>query len=155
MNTKQIDKMIEIINKNDLSELTVEENGVKITVRRGPITVVEGAAGGGISSRMAPRKTATHVSGETKSEDDALSVDYPAIKSPMVGTFYTGPSPDAEPFVTEGTVVEAGQAVCVIEAMKLMNEIVAEETGKIIKAMVKDGDPVEFGQALFYYEPSA
>ena len=74
------------------------------------------------------------------------------IVAPMVGTFYTAPSPDAKPFVTVGQTVNKGDKDCIIEAMKLMNEIKSEEAGKIVKICVKNGDPVEFGQVLMYVE---
>jgi acetyl-CoA carboxylase biotin carboxyl carrier protein len=78
---------------------------------------------------------------------------HPAITSPMVGTFYRSPAPDADPFVEVGDVVEVGQTVCIIEAMKLMNEIEAETKGRVVKILVENAQPVEFGQRLFLLEP--
>lgn len=147
MDKKKIDALIKILKDNDLSEITVEEGGTKITVRRGDITIVEGGAG--------PKEgPVMEIPGhEPDDETQRLEAAYRKVASPMVGTFYRAPSPDADPFVAEGDEVEAGQTLAVVEAMKLMNEIIAEEPGRIVKIAAADGEPVEFGQALLYYEP--
>lgn len=87
------------------------------------------------------------------STDKEPEVPYKEIVSPMVGTFFRAAAPDADPFVNEGEVVEKGQTVCIIEAMKLMNEIPMEEKGKIVKILVENTQSVEYGQVLFLYEP--
>ena len=151
MDDKKIKKLIKILNDNDLSELTVEEDGVKITVRRGDITIIEGRAGAG-----KPDGPIMEIPGhEEDDEANKLEARYSKVTSPMVGTFFRSPSPDADVFVEEGDTVDVGQTLAVIEAMKLMNEITAEEAGRIIKIAVGDGEPVEFGQPLFYYEPQS
>ena len=149
MDKKKIDELIKILKDNDLSEVTVDEKGVKITVRRGDITIVEGRAGQPVALSP-PMEIPGHP--EDK-ELKKLEAAYSKVESPMVGTFYRSPSPDADVFVEEGDVFEIGQTLCVVEAMKLMNEILAEEKGKIVKIAAEDGEAVEFGQPLFFYEP--
>ncbi len=148
MDKKKIEELIKILNDNDLSEVTVEEKGVKMTVRRGDITIVEGGAAGPCAT------PAMDIPGHTEDKElQKLEAAYTKIESPMVGTFYRAPSPDADFFVEEGEVFDKGQTLCVIEAMKLMNEILAEEKGRIVKISAENGEAVEFGQPLFFYEP--
>jgi len=154
VDSKKIAELIKILNDNDLSEVTVEEKGEKITVRRGAITIVEQAGAGTKAKPGQDRKPPVHVSGNAADEETArLAASYSHVESPMVGTFYLAAAPGGEPFVTEGASFEKGETLCVIEAMKLMNEIIADEAGKIVKIAAKDGEPVEFGQPLFFYEP--
>lgn len=153
MDKKKIDELIKILKENDLSEVTVEEKGVKMTVRRGNITIIEaGAAASTASGHTPPIELPGH---EEKKEFRDLEAAYKKLESPMVGTFYRAPSPDADVFVEEGDIFDIGQTLCVVEAMKLMNEIQAEEKGKVVKVAAEDGEPVEFGQPLFFYEPIA
>jgi len=147
MDEKRLKKLIEILDGSDLSEITVEENGVRMTVRKGPLTIME------------PGNEA--ISGQSKKAESAVSPEAgekPAhegneIRSPMVGTFFLSPAPGQEQYVELGDTIDKGQTVCIIEAMKIMNEITAEEPGRITKILVEDGSAVEFGQPLFYYEP--
>ncbi len=153
MDKKKIDELISILKKNDLSEVTVEENGVKITVRQGDITIVEGG----------PAGVLPHVGGHTPNAKPAISGEdaalaeleakYATLVSPMVGTFYRAAAPGADVFIEEGDVFEVGQTLCVVEAMKLMNDIVADEAGRLIKIAVSDGSSVQFGQTLLFFEP--
>ncbi len=151
MDKKKIDELIAILKKNDLSEVTVEENGVKMTVRQGDITIVEGGGALPHVGGHAPvAKTA--LSGEA-AELAELETKYTALVSPMVGTFYQAPAPGADVFVAEGDSFEAGQTLCVVEAMKLMNDIVADEAGRVVKIVAADGSSVQFGQTLLFFEP--
>ncbi|MFA5867859.1 MAG: acetyl-CoA carboxylase biotin carboxyl carrier protein [Actinomycetota bacterium] len=151
MDKKKIDELIKILKNNDLSEVTVEEKGVKITVRRGDITIVEGGTAPAVGLSSPP---AMDIPGHAEDKElQKLEASYCKIDSPMVGTFYRSPSPDADFFVEEGDVFDKGQTLCVIEAMKLMNEIQAEEKGRIVKISAENGEAVEFGQPLFFYEP--
>ena len=141
--------MISLMNENDLTEIEVEREGTKIKIRKGSAEIIEPArkipAGSHIEA---------HVSSSAGAE--AAEVDNSnrkEINSPMVGTFYRSASPEAPSFVEVGQVVEAGQVVCIIEAMKLMNEIKSEVRGKVIDAPVDNAQPVEFGQTLFTVEP--
>jgi acetyl-CoA carboxylase biotin carboxyl carrier protein len=155
LDKKKVQELIKIMKDNDLSEVTIEEGGEKITVRQGNITIVEGDAAAEPAYHPA-RSPVTHVSGqENEGGDPEMEAKYLKILSPMVGTFYRAPAPGADAFVEDGEIFEKGATLCVIEAMKLMNEITAEEKGRLIKGAVPDGDPVEFGQTLLYFEPVA
>lgn len=148
MDEKKIKQLMKLLKESDLSELTVEEDGVKITVRQGPLTIIESK--GEHSGRAEAQKSRGAAGQKGKAAAGRLRRE---ITSPMVGTFYRAASPDGEPFVQEGDAVEKGQTVCIVEAMKLMNEIVIEEKGKIVKAVAENGQPVQYGDTLFLYEP--
>ena len=144
-----IEKLAKIISVNGLTEISLEDGEQAITIRKDLPEVVVGAP----SSVPAP--TAVNVLSEpaADAESQAETVQTgKAITSPMVGTFYSASAPDAAPFVEVGSDVAVGDVVCIIEAMKLMNEIKSEQSGKIVKICVKNGDPVEFGQVLMYVE---
>ena len=150
MNLKEIKEMIQLMNENGLTEFEMEKDGLKIRLKKnlsGQIesTFVQSNAGGAQPASVS-REAA--IPGEALKPAPART----AIKSPMVGTFYSSPAPDAPPFVQAGSQVEVGQVVCILEAMKLMNEIKSEVRGKIAEIPVSNGDPVEFGQPLFYLE---
>lgn len=149
MNLKEIREMITLMNENDLAEIEVEREGTKIKIRKGPAEMVEPvhklpAAYSSETPRPSP------VGGESA---QAVHANRKEIKSPMVGTFYRAPSPEAPAFVEVGQIVEVGQVVCIVEAMKLMNEIKSEVKGKIVDIPVDNAQPVEFGQTLFTVEP--
>lgn len=148
MNLKEIKEMIQLMNENGLSEFEMEKDGLKIRLRKG--------AGGAVEPNIVYESRAVaHSRGPESPLGEAPPAVLPAkttIKSPMVGTFYTAPAPDAAPFVQVGSSVEVGQVICVIEAMKLMNEIKSEVRGKIAEVLVHNGDPVEFGQPMFFVE---
>jgi acetyl-CoA carboxylase biotin carboxyl carrier protein len=143
--------MIQIMNENGLSEFEMENDGLKIRLKKGASGLVEpmilethpGAAAAAKAAASAPVKE------PAKTPDAAPKNE---IKSPMVGTFYSAPAPDAAPFVQIGSQIEIGQVICIIEAMKLMNEIKAEVRGKVVAINAANGDPVEFGQPLFVLE---
>lgn len=151
MDLKIIKKLAKILKDNDLQEIEVEEKGSKIRIK---------SSGGAPShpdyqsSRQAELRASA--SAEVSKGDEVVKVDsrYKIITSPMVGTFYRGPSPDDSPFVEEGQSVSKGQALCIVEAMKLMNEIESDVKGKVISILVENGHPVEFGEALFEIDPS-
>ncbi len=151
MNIKEIKEVINLMNENSLTEIELEKDGLKIRIKK--------CSGGGIESTVADETARRLAAAPAVS---TAHVEQPAmppksknleIKSPMVGTFYKAPSPDSPPFVKVGDNVEKGQVVCIIEAMKLMNEIKSEVKGKIVAALVENADPVEFGQTLFLVEP--
>jgi acetyl-CoA carboxylase biotin carboxyl carrier protein len=142
----KIRNLIKLLEESGISEISIEEEGVKITVRKGPLTIVESPG------------EVVETGSEFKSVEATPSAEGRApgrkeILSPMVGTFYRAPASDADPFVEEGDVVEKGQTVCMIEAMKLMNEIAADEKGRIVKILAENAQPVEYGQPLFQFEP--
>jgi acetyl-CoA carboxylase biotin carboxyl carrier protein len=136
--------VVELAARHNLAELEIEQAGVRIRVvrERAPAAVpspIRTDAGAPVS----PRESA-----EAPADPSLVT-----IEAPMVGTFYRAPSPNAAPFVAEGDVVKEGQALCIIEAMKLMNEIEAKVAGRIARIVVENGQPVEYGQALFLVEP--
>lgn len=134
-------KLINIVKEEEISGLSIEEKGVKYEVRRD-------AAGGISSSHVMPAPVpaapAAAPAAASQVEDDGLV----AITSPMVGTFYRAPSPESPAFVETGDDVAPGKVVCIVEAMKLFNEIEAEVSGKVAKILVENGQPVEYGQKL-------
>ena len=145
-----LEKLANIIYENDLSEITLEDDERALSLRRekqvvqAQNPVVLPAT---VTSQVLP------VPESKKEEKQAANVHKgPPITSPMVGTFYAAPSPDDAPFVKVGDTVAIGQVICIIEAMKLMNEIEAEASGRIIEICVNNGDSVEFGQVLMYVE---
>lgn len=151
MNLKEIKEVIQLMNENNLNEIEIEKDGLKIRLVRGYKPVVQGA-----DERLVETvSTAITSALEEKSQLQPVSEpkgNYVQIKSPMVGTFYKAPSPEASPFVEVGDSVKVGDIVCIIEAMKLMNEIKTEVKGKIKEVLVENGEPVEFGQPLFLIE---
>lgn len=144
-----IEKLVKLVSESDLSELTLEEGEEAIVVRKEKTvvqaqTIMPQAVAAAPAAAPAPAAAA-----EEKKEDAPKGTP---ITSPMVGTFYMASSPGAKPFVEVGSTVSTGQVVCIIEAMKLMNEIESEVSGKITQICVKDGEAVEYGQVLMYVE---
>ncbi|OGW84004.1 MAG: acetyl-CoA carboxylase, biotin carboxyl carrier protein [Omnitrophica bacterium RIFCSPHIGHO2_02_FULL_51_18] len=152
MNIKEIKEMIQLMNENNLTELEMEEDGVKIRLKKNAAGFIEPS----VVTQMHPVPGASLSAREKAQNLEAATPPAPApkslIKSPMVGTFYASPAPDAPSFVQAGSPVEVGQVVCIIEAMKLMNEIKSEIRGRVVEILVNNGSPVEFGQPLFSLE---
>ena len=153
MKTKEIRDLIDFIAGTGLSEVKIETEELRLTVRReGKVTrVVEAAAPAPAPAAPAPASQPAAPASESSSDDESR---YVAIKSPMIGTFYRAPNPESDPFVNVGDKVKAGQTVCIIEAMKLFNEIEAEVSGTIVKVLVENASPVEYDQPLFLVDPS-
>ena len=149
MNIKEIKEMIQLMNENHLTELELEKDGLKIRLKKDASGSIESSVTQETASQQAQAKGTANFKEPPKPAAQAPKI---YIKSPMVGTFYASPAPDSAPFVQIGSQVEVGQVICVIEAMKLMNEIKAEVRGKISEILVNNGDPVEFGQPLFSLE---
>jgi len=149
--TDYIEKLAKIIKEQDLSEISLEDGEQAITIRKD--VIVSSAPAVAISTPAvqpvsAPASAPIEASSEIKEEKKSGT----PITSPMVGTFYMAPSPDSAPFVSVGESVKQGDVVCIIEAMKMMNEIKSEIAGKVVEICVEDGQPVEFGQILMYVE---
>jgi acetyl-CoA carboxylase biotin carboxyl carrier protein len=145
---REIEDLVELLNRYHLTELELEKKGVRIRVRRDPAPTFT-------SSSVEVARTGEQFSPvPTQSSTSPVeSSQYLTVTSPIVGTFYRASSPDADSYVEEGALVKKGQVLCVVEAMKLMNEIEAEVDGKIIKVLVESTTPVEFGQPLFLIDP--
>jgi len=149
MYIKEIKDMINLMNENGLTELEIEKEGMRIRLRKGPggyEKAVEYVAQAPSQNTLISN-TAAQSAGEAKKSN---TID---VKSPMVGTFYRSPSPESPAYVNIGDTINVGQVICIIEAMKLMNEIKSEVKGKITDIQVDNAEPVEFGQALFTVEP--
>jgi len=146
VNIREIKEMIKIMNENNLVEFEVEKEGLKLRLKKeskGEIATFVERPGLQLHEKEAPK-----VAMETPR-------NVVEIKAPMVGTFYRAPAPDAPPFVDVGQVIKKDQVVCIIEAMKLMNEIKSEVEGKVVEVLVENGEPLEFGHVLFLVEPKA
>lgn len=139
-----IQELADLLNQNGLTELSLKENDKEIVLKKEK-EVVAGAMPSVVSAQVA-NSPETFVCTPVEAKKGK------PITSPMVGTFYKSPSPDSKPFVSVGAIVEEGQVVCIIEAMKLMNEIESDISGKVVEICVEDGQPVEFGQVLMYIE---
>lgn len=148
-----IEKLVEMVSEKELTELTVEDGEQAVIIRKEKEIITAATTTMPVSS-VAAQQQVTQQSApaqeESKKEESSNLVK---ITSPMVGTFYKSPSPGAAPFTEVGKTVNSGQVVCIIEAMKLMNEIESEVSGKVAKICVEDGQPVEFGQTLMLIEP--
>ena len=148
MNLKEIREMISLMNDNDLIEIEIERSGSKVKLKKA-------SAQEFVAVQKAPVEYAASVQAQAAALATAAeksNANRKGIKSPMVGTFYRAPSPDSAPYVELGQVVDKGQVVCIIEAMKLMNEIKSEVKGKIVEIPIENAQPVEFDQTLFYIE---
>ena len=145
-----IEKIAKVIADNQLTEIILEDGEQAITVRKEAVCV-QAAAPVVLNNDAAPQNNTVQAPVQ-KEEKHADKPKGTAITSPMVGAFYAAPAPGAKPFVKVGDVVSAGQVVCIVEAMKLMNEIESEASGKITQICVEDGQSVEYGQVLMYVE---
>ena len=149
--TDYIEKLAKIIKEQDLSEISLEDGEQAITIRKD--VIVSSAPAVAISTpAVQPVSAPVSAPIEAPSEAKEEKKSGTPITSPMVGTFYMAPSPDSAPFVSVGGSVKQGDVVCIIEAMKMMNEIKSEVAGKVVEVCVEDGQPVEFGQVLMYVE---
>ena len=137
-----VEKLAKVLADNSLTEISLEDGEQAITLRK----EVMGVAAAPVVTASAPQSVQN-----APVEQKEVKKGKP-LTSPMVGTFYSAPSPDADPFVKVGQTVKEGDVVCIVEAMKLMNEIEAEFAGKVVEICVEDGQPVEFGQVLMYIE---
>lgn len=160
MDLKDIQNLIKFVAKSGASEVKLEMEDVKITIKTGgektETTIVQHAPMGvpqmPVAMPAAPVEAAPAAEPSAKPTEEASN--YVEIKSPIIGTFYRKPAPDKPMFVEVGDNVATDSVVCIIEAMKLFNEIESEVSGKIVKVLVEDGTPVEFGQPLFLVDPS-
>jgi len=150
MNIKEIKEMINLMNENGLSELEIEKDDMRIRLKK-TANGIEGFDGPLVlQGQSAAAQPKVQNAQEAQEKNLIKTVE---IKSPMVGTFYRAPNPEAPAYVEVGQNIEPGQVICIIEAMKLMNEIKSEIKGKILEILVDNAEPVEFGQPLFLIEP--
>ncbi|QIV95774.1 biotin carboxyl carrier protein [Allofrancisella inopinata] len=156
---KAIDRVAEILNSSDIKEIKIKDGGSSIFMTKNN-TATTSVVSAPVASSITPVAStsaasltpvsSTNTAATISASEEVLNGE--EVKSPMVGTFYSSPSPDAAAYVKEGQEVKKGDVLCIIEAMKIMNKIEAEKSGKIIKILAKDGDPVQYDQPLFIIE---
>lgn len=162
MDFKQIQELIKMINKSNIGELVIEEKGFKLSIRQkeepvpnviaAPIAATPVALPTVSTAPVAAQQAVAPAADKPRAADTAAD-NLVTIKSPMIGTFYRSSSPGKPPFVEPGDEVTTGKVVCIIEAMKLFNEIESEIKGRIVKVLAEDASPVEYDQPLFLVEP--
>ncbi|WP_269540406.1 acetyl-CoA carboxylase biotin carboxyl carrier protein [Cerasicoccus fimbriatus] len=148
MDIKEIKQIVELMKRSDLTDFEIEEKDLKLRISRNSGVVVSAPAPAPIAAAPAPVAAApadSQAPAAAPKDEPGVTI----IKSPMVGTFYRSPNPDSKPFADVGTKVKADSVVCIIEAMKVMNEINAELSGTIVDILVENGQAVEYGQPLF------
>jgi acetyl-CoA carboxylase biotin carboxyl carrier protein len=159
----QIRDLLSVVSKTDITELTIESGDQKITIKKAPPQFTQATFEVPVTASLAPPpvqpKPLLHpeldAASAPRSEEKSETNGWVAITSPMVGTFYRAPSPTAPAFVEIGDRIAPGQTICIIEAMKLMNDLPAEIGGKIVRCCVDNGTTVEYGQQLFLVDPKA
>jgi acetyl-CoA carboxylase biotin carboxyl carrier protein len=163
MNQKELKELIEFLIEKDIAEFELERGDVKVRIKRAAASAVptdtryfavQSAPPPAPEFGAAPSVTSTPAAPVAPQEVVAEEVLH-IVRSPIVGTFYEAPSPGAPPFVKPGDMVELGQVLCIVEAMKLMNEIESDVAGEIVKKLVTNGQPIEYGQELFVIRPRA
>lgn len=154
MDIKKIQELIKLINKSNIGELTIEEEGVKITLKQKKDHVVSQVSPVHIPQQFQQMPAIKETSAPAPKAETPKTDNLVTIKSPMIGTFYRQAGPGKPVFANIGDEVESGTVVCIIEAMKLFNEIESEVKGKIVKVLVEDASPVEYDQPLFLVDPS-
>lgn len=167
MTLQEIQELIKILNKSNISELRLERDDVKLTLRTkdymdGRMMVAPSPAPMVMPVAPVPMQTAPAAAGQSpvssptngkESADADNNKEFITVKSPMIGTFYRASGPDKDSFVNVGDVIKPGQVLCIIEAMKLFNEIESEVSGKIVKMLIDNATPVEYDQPLFLVDP--
>ena len=163
MDFKQIQELIKMINKSNIGEVSIEQKDFRITIKQKEDNITQVVSGPAPvafpqtyqqAPVQAPAAAAQPQADASAAQPSAASANLVTIKSPMIGTFYRRPSPDKPNFVEVGSEVSTGDVVCIIEAMKLFNEIESEVKGKIVKILAEDSSPVEYDQPLFLVDPS-
>lgn len=158
MNQKELKELIEFLIEKDIAEFELERGDVKVKVKRGALVstavfpdvrFAPTAPPPSAPVMAAEARAAAPVVAPPPEPEETLHI----VKSPIVGTFYEAPSPGAPPFVKVGDVLEVGQVLCIVEAMKLMNEIECDASGELVKKLVTNGQPIEYGQDLFVLRP--
>ena len=153
MKIKEIQEIINFIKKSDLDDVSIETENIKIRVKKnnGNFTTIKQPKI--VKTEIQPQ--ASPVENKVPEEKKEItSNNNIIIKSPMIGTFYRSPNPESDPFINEGDSIKVGQTICIVEAMKLFNDIESEVSGKIVKILIDDNSPVEYVQPLFEVDPS-
>ncbi len=154
MDINYLKKLVRILEQSSIDEIMIEEEGSKIRLAKNAPAAVMPFSPVAYPAQQAPAApVAEQVVAKESAGSPRPGATYHEVKSPMVGTFYRSPAPDADPYVEVGQLVQQGTVLCIIEAMKLMNEIESDTTGRIVKILVENTQPVEFNQPLFLIEP--
>jgi len=161
MNQKELKELVEFLIEKDITEFELERGDVKVRIKRGTPAAQTERIIAVPAAQAALQVPVATVPGSAPPPPPATTTDAPAapseelhmVRSPIVGTYYESPSPGSPPFVKPGDSVELGQVLCIVEAMKLMNEIEADVAGEVVKLLVKNGQPIEYNQELFAIRP--
>ena len=148
MDIRKVKKLIELLEASDIAEIEIKEGEESVRISRGSSSVQPQAVTYQMPQAAAPAPTAAPAPAAAATQSAAPAASANAVKSPMVGTFYSSPSPTSPAFVEVGKHVKAGDVICIVEAMKMMNQIEADHAGVVEAILVKDGEPVEFDQPL-------
>ena len=154
MDLRKIKKLIEMLQESDLNEIEVKEGEESVRINRKKESVIHASTPISVGQNLNQSSAPLPQTDSSEMENGQAAEDLNHINSPMVGTFYRKPAPDKEPFIEVGQTVKKGDTVCIIEAMKMMNQVKSEFDGKVIAINIEDGDPVEFGQELISIEKS-
>jgi len=154
MDLRKIKKLIEMLQESDLNEIEVKEGEESVRINRKKESVIHASTPISVGQNLNQSSAPLPQTDTSEIENGQAAEDLNHITSPMVGTFYRKPAPDKEPFIEVGQTVKKGDTVCIIEAMKMMNQVKSEFDGKVIAFNIEDGDPVEFGQELISIEKS-
>ena len=157
MNLKELKEILQILEDQEITEFELEQEGTKLRVRRGrvPRRAASAPQPAGLDRAPAARGASARRARRALAGGPAVESGLTIVKSPIVGTFYRAPDPNSPPFVSVGDSVKVGQVLCIIEAMKLMNEIEAEVAGEIVKVHHESGQPVQYGEPLFTVRPAS
>jgi acetyl-CoA carboxylase biotin carboxyl carrier protein len=161
MNEREISRLIRIVEESGIGELEIRRwwGGKRIRISKwagaapGPVTVNHASSPAAEPAPASANPALAPAPAATSTAEPAVEARYHTIRSPIVGTFYRAPAPEAPPYVQVGDVIKAGQTVCIVEAMKLMNEIQAELGGKVVRVLVENAQPVEYNQVLIVIDP--
>ena len=149
MDLRKIKKLIEMLQESDLNEIEVKEGEESVRINRKKESIIQTTAPSMLRTNHLDKNDSLN-----ETDNSTVSDGHESIVSPMVGTFYRKPAPDKEPFIEVGQMIKKGETVCIIEAMKMMNQVKSEFDGKVISINIGDGEPVEFGQELISIEKS-
>jgi acetyl-CoA carboxylase biotin carboxyl carrier protein len=158
MNKKEIEELIRFVSKSGVNEVSLETGEIKITIKNGnanrPVEQIVTTVAAPVMQMAAPAPVAAAPATPAAATPAAAEANYITVKSPMIGTFYRTPNPEKPNFVNIGDEIKPGNVLCIIEAMKLFNEIESEVSGRIVKVLVDNSSPVEYDQPLFLVDPS-
>ncbi len=158
MDWSEVRKLVKLVEASEIQELELEKEGTRLRILKPQPKIVEIQQVAAPATVTIPAQPAAPVQAALAAEtvvEKKETAQYHEVKSPMVGTFYRAPSPDADPYVQVGDKVKQGQTLCIVEAMKLMNEIEADATGTVVDILCENEEPVEFGQVMFLIDPKA